>query len=339
MMKQPFGVLPSGEQAWLYTIRSGKLSAQLSDFGATLVRLLVPDAQGNLADVVLGFDDCNGYRTSTTYFGATVGRNANRIGGARFLLGGKEVTLPANDNGNNLHSGPDSYAFRMWRVARHEESLIEFFLLSPDGDQGFPGNAEIRVTYRLEPDGVLQILYDAVSDKDTVLNLTNHSYFNLAGHDKPELAMSQTLILPSRFYAPSDAECIPTGQMCSVTGTPMDFREPKPIGRDLEQAHDAFRLQGGYDHNFEVFTDPCAILHDPTSGRTMTVSTDRPGIQFYSGNFLEGQTGKDGVSYCRRGGVALETQCYPDSVNKPQWVQPFVKAGQRWHSQTRYIFK
>lgn len=339
MSKQPFGVLPSGEQAWLYTIRSGKLSAQLSDFGATLVRLYVPDALGNVADVVLGFDDCNRYRTSTTYFGATIGRNANRIGSACFRLNGKEVLLPANENGNNLHSGPDSYAFRLWKVARHEESVIEFSLLSPDGDQGFPGNAEIRVAYKLEPDGVLRIIYDAVSDKDTVFNLTNHSYFNLAGHDKPELAMGQTLILPSRFYTPSDAQSIPTGQLLSVAETPMDFREPKPIGSDLDKDWDAFRLQGGYDHNFEVFTDPCAILHDPSSGRTMTVSTDRPGIQFYSGNFLAGEAGKDGVSYCCRGGVALETQCYPDSVNNPQWVQPFVKAGQRWHSETRYIFK
>lgn len=338
-MKQPFGALPSGEQARLYTIRSGRLTAQLSDFGATLVRLYVPDAHGNTDDVVLGFDDCNRYRTSSAYFGATIGRNANRIGSARFLLGGKEIKLPANDHANNLHSGPDSYAFRMWQVARHEESIIEFFLLSPDGDQGFPGNAEIRVIYKLEPNGMLRIIYDGVSDKDTVFNLTNHSYFNLAGHQKPALAMDQTLILPSRFYAPSDAECIPTGQICAVAGTPMDFREPKPIGQDLDAAFAPFLLQGGYDHTFEVFTDPCAILHDPSSGRTMTVSTDRPGIHIYSGNFLADVQGKDGVRYCRRSGVALETQCYPDSVNNPQWVQPFVKAGQRWHSETRYIFK
>lgn len=338
-MKQSFGVLPTGEQAWLYTIRSGKLTAQLSDFGATLVRLYVPDAQGNTADVVLGYDDCNQYRTSTACFGATVGRNANRIGGARFRLNGKEVLLSANDDQNNLHSGPDSYAFRLWRVARHEESVIEFSLLSPDGDQGFPGNAEIRVAYHLEPDGVLRIVYDAVSDRDTVFNLTNHTYFNLAGHNRPALAMAQTLILPARAYTPCDAYSIPTGQLCPVEGTPMDFREQKPIGQDLHRDYEALRLQGGYDHNFEVFTDPCAILHDPFSGRTMTVSTDRPGIQLYSGNFLTDEIGKDGVRYGPRSGVALETQCYPDSVNNPQWVQPFVKAGQRWHSQTRYIFK
>lgn len=338
-MKREFGVLPSGQQTWLYTIKNGSIEAQITDFGATLVRLYVPDAAGNLADVVLGFDDCNGYRTSTTYFGATVGRNANRIGDATFSLNGKKISVPANENGNNLHSGPDSYAFRLWKMEHWDENSIEFSLNSPDGDQGFPGNAHIRVTYKLEGDGVLHLIYDAISDKDTVFNLTNHSYFNLAGHDHPELAMGQTLIMPARFFTPDDEENIPTGELRSVDNTPMDFRQAKPIGRDLGEDYDALKLQGGYDHNFEVFSDPCAILHDPVSGRTMAVSTDRPGIQFYSGNFLVGEIGKDGVSYCYRGGIALETQYYPDSVNHPEWPQPFVAAGERYHTETRYIFK
>ena len=338
-MKKPFGILPEGEQAYLYTISSGKLEAHISDFGATLVRLYVPDREGNLADVVLGFHDANGYLGSTTYFGATVGRNANRIQGATFVLNDRDVVLTKNDNGNNLHSGPDCYAFRLWQVEHHEENLLQFSLQSPDGDQGFPGNADIRVTYAFDGPDTLRITYDAVSDKDTVFNFTNHSYFNLAGHDRPELAMGQTLCMPARFYNPDDAMSIPTGELRSVVGTPMDFREPKAVGRDIEQDYICLKLQGGYDHNFEVFCNPCATLHDPVSGRTMAISTDCPGLQMYSGNFLKGETGKDGVSYCNRGGVALETQYYPDSVHHPEWPQPFVKAGERYHSETSYSFK
>ena len=339
MNKQPFGVLPGGEQVFLYTISRGKLEAQISNFGATLVRLFVPDGQGNMADVVLGFEDANDYLNSTTYFGATVGRNANRIGGASFFIGNKQIQLAKNEGENNLHSGPDSFAFRFWKVERHEENLLELSLHSPDGDQGFPGNADIRVTYAFHGPDTLSVTYDAVSDKDTVFNFTNHSYFNLAGHDKPESAMTQTLCMPARFFNPDDAESIPTGELRSVVGTPMDFRAPKPVGQDLGQDYECLKLQGGYDHNFEVFCNPCAILRDPVSGRTMAVSTDCPGIQMYSGNFLKGETGKDGVSYCCRGGVALETQYYPDSVHHPQWPQPFVKAGERYHSETKYTFK
>ena len=338
-MKRPFGVLPSGEQTYVYTISCGSMTAEISDYGATLVRLYVPDAKGQLADVVLGFDDCNGYRTSTTYFGATVGRNANRVGGAQFTMNGKQIKLPVNDNSNNLHSGPDSYAYRVWKVEKHEASSIVFSMMSPNGDQGFPGNAQISVKYSLETGGVLKLTYDALSDMDTVFNLTNHTYFNLAGHEKPELAMGQILTMPARFFNADDAQSIPTGELRSVEGTPMDFRTPKPIGRDLGEDYDALHLQGGYDHNFEIFTDPGAILTDPVSGRSMAVSTDCPGVQFYSGNFLQGETGKDGVSYCYRGGIALETQYYPDSVNHPEWPQPFYKAGQRYHSVTKYIFK
>lgn len=333
MEKKPFGILPGGEQAFLYTISDGKLTAQISDFGATLVRLYV-----QAEDVVLGFDDANGYLNSTTYFGATVGRNANRIGGACFTLNGKTVQLPQNEKTNNLHSGPDSYAYRLWQVERHTENAITFSLHSPHGDQGFPGNADVQVTYTLE-ENALSITYEAVSDADTVFNLTNHSYFNLAGHHRPELAMGQTLQLNASYFTPSDAESIPTGEKRSVAATPMDFRSPKPIGRDLDQDYDALHLQGGYDHNFCLDGSLAAILCDPVSGRKMEVTTDCPGIQFYSGNFLQGEIGKDGISYCYRGGVALETQYYPNAVNNPQWPQPIVKAGEIYRSQTKYTFK
>ena len=245
--------------------------------------------------------------------------------------------MTPNEGGNNLHSGPDCYHTRMWQVVSCTESAITLRLHSPNGDQGFPGNATIRVTYELETDGALRIAYDAVCDEDTVFNLTNHSYFNLAGHDKTDKAMEQVLMMPARFFNPDDAENIPTGEKRSVEGTPMDFRCPKPIGRDINEDYEPLILQAGYDHNFEVFCNPCAILTDPESGRTMSVYTDCPGIQFYAGNFVD-EDGKGGVHYCKRSGIALETQYYPDSVNHPEWKQPFTPANERYHSETRYKF-
>lgn len=336
-MKKFFGNLPSGEAASVYTIRCGGLSADVSDYGATLVRLLVPDKDGRLADVVLGHDDCNGYRTGSACFGATVGRNANRVKNACFVLNRKTYAMTPNENGNNLHSGPDFFFTRMWTVLSHTENAITMELNSPDGDQGFPGSAVIRVTYTLEADASLRITYDAVCDKDTVFNMTNHSYFNLAGHARTGAAMDQLLTLPGRFFQPDDAESIPTGELRSVDGTPMDFRTPKPIGRDMHQDYEPLRLQGGYDHNWEVFCNPCAILHDPVSGRTLSIVTDCPGIQVYAGNFLD-EPGKDGVYYGRNSGVALETQYYPDCLNHSEWPQPIVRAGERYHSETAYRF-
>lgn len=336
-MKEFFGNLPSGEAAFLYTISCGKLSAAVSDYGATLVKLFVPDKNGGSADVVLGYDDCSGYRTGSACLGATVGRNANRIKNACFILNGKTHSLTPNENGNNLHSGPDYYFKRMWKVLRHTENAITLELNSPHGDQGFPGSAVIRVTYALEADSSLHIAYDAVCDRDTVFNMTNHSYFNLAGHEKTDAAMDQLLTLPGRFFTPDDAQSIPTGELRKVGGTPMDFRSPKPIGRDIGQDYEPLHLQGGYDHNWEVFCDPCAILEDPASGRAMAVITDCPGIQFYSGNFLN-EHGKGGVHYGKRSGVALETQYYPDSPNRSEWPQPITKAGEKYHSETVYRF-
>ena len=333
-MKEKFGVLPSGEEASLYTISCGFLTAVVTDYGATLVKLMVPDKNGVPADVVLGYDHVDGYRTGSAYLGATVGRNANRIGGAAFELNGRTITLSKNDNGNNLHSGPDGYSYRMWKVLSHTDSSISFILISPNGDQGFPGEARIRVTYTLQADG-LEIVYDASCNQDTVFNMTNHTYFNLAGHDHPEAAMDQVLTLPGRYFNPDDAENIPTGEQRRVDGTPMDFRSPKPIGQDLHADYEPLHLQNGYDHNFEVYTNPCAILSDPESGRTLAISTDCPGIQLYSGNFLD-TTGKGGVHYGKNSGVALETQFAPDSLHHPDWPQPVTPAGTVYHSRTFY---
>ena len=336
-MRKIFGNLPNGGSASLYRISLGALTADLTDYGATLVRLFVPDRGGRTADVVLGFDNCQDYARSTAFFGATVGRNANRIGGASFPLNGGEVRLTPNENGNNLHSGPDFYHTRLWQVEDRSDSAITFRLDSPSGDQGYPGNAVIRVTYRLENPDTLCILYSGLCDTDTVFNLTNHSYFNLAGHDRPELAMGQTLCMPAWVFCPDDPENIPTGELRPVEGTPMDFRLPKPLGRDIGQDYLPLRLQGGYDHNFEVFCAPCAILSDPVSGRAMAVSTDCPGLQVYSANFVR-EAGKDGVVYPPRCAVALETQFYPDSLHHPQWKQPITPAGQPYRSWTRYRF-
>lgn len=336
-MKEYFGTLPSGEEVFLYTISSGNLTAAITDGGATLVRLLVPDANGNVADVVLGHDNMEGYVNGSGFLGAIVGRNANRIHNAAFTLNGREYKLTPNEKTHNLHSGPDVFHTRLWTVEEWTQNSITLRLDSPDGDQGYPGNAVIRVTYLLDNQDTLHIIYDGDCDKETVFNLTNHSYFNLAGQENTAAAMKQTLSMPARFFNPDDAENIPTGELRSIEGSPMDFRVPKPIGQDIDAAYEPLQLQGGYDHNFEVFTDPCAILSDPESGRTMAVSTDLPGVQFYSGNYLD-LHGKGGVYYGRRSGICLETQFYPDSVNHPEWPQPFVKAGTHYHSRTKFHF-
>ena len=338
-MKKPFGKLPDGRQTFLYTISGGGITATVSDLGATLVNVYVPDADGNVTDVVLGYDDAAGYLNCTSFLGAVVGRSANRIKGSSFILGQRQYSLTPNENANNLHSGPDFYHTRMWEVTASSENAVSFHLESPNGDQGYPGNASIDVTYSLDEKGGLHSAYDAVSDHDTIFNLTNHSYFNLAGQASgADTAMNQLLMLPARVFAVADAESVPTGEMRSVEGTPMDFRTPKPIGRDIGQDYEALNLQGGYDHNFEVFCNPCAVLSDPVSGRIMAVYTDLPGVQFYAGNFLEEDGGKGGVTYGKRSGIALETQFYPDSIHHPEWAQPVTKAGEKYHSETTYRF-
>lgn len=338
-MKKPFGKLPDGQQTFLYTISGGGITATVSDLGATLVNVYVPDADGNIADVALGYDNAAGYLKCTSFLGAIVGRSANRIKGSAFTIGGREYTLTPNENANNLHSGPEFYHIRMWKVTACSENAVSFHLDSPNGDQGYPGNASIDVTYSMDEKGGLHIAYDAVSDHDTIFNLTNHSYFNLAGQASgADAAMDQLLMLPARVFAVADAESVPTGEIRSVDDSPMDFRTPKPIGRDISEDYEPLNLQGGYDHNFEVFCNPCAVLSDPASGRTMAVYTDLPGIQFYAGNFLEESGGKGGVTYGKRSGVALETQFYPDSIHHPEWAQPVTRAGEKYHTETVYRF-
>ena len=330
-MGKTFGKLATGALAQLYTISCGRIRVDITNYGASLVSLFVDGL-----DVVLGCDDVRGYERNGAFLGAVVGRNANRVGGARFLLNGEEIRLPANEGPNCLHSGPDCWSFRLWEVTAHTDNSLTLTIHSPHGDQGFPGNADVSVTYTIENDG-LTIRYRAVSDRDTAFNLTNHAYFNLFGQDQPQRAMDQELMLPAEFFCPDDAANIPTGELRSVEGTPFDFRTIKPIGRDIGMDYEPLHLQGGYDHNFVNNQPLCAILRNPESGLTMTVTTDLPGVQVYAGNFLD-NTGKGGIRYGKRSGVALETQFYPDSVNHPEWPQPFVKAGETWESTTRYAF-
>lgn len=331
MTQQSFGILPSGESAGLYTISCGRLTAAITDLGAALVSLWVDGV-----DVVLGYDDASGYLENDGFLGAVVGRNANRIKGATFPLNGKTVRLSPNEGKNNLHSGPDCWNTRLWRAEEHTANVIRFSLFSPHGDQGFPGNARVVVTYTIENDALV-VTYDASSDRDTVFNLTNHAYFNLAGENRPEKAMEQTLVLKAACFNPDNAENIPTGEIRNVEGTPFDFRTSKPLGLEIGTDYEPLHLQGGYDHNFIISGNPCAVLTDPESGRTMTVTTDCPGIQIYTANFLD-VIGKNGVRYGRRSGVCLETQFAPDSVNHLSWPQPLVKAGVPYHSETRFQF-
>ncbi len=335
-MKTYFGNLPTGEEVSLYTISCGQLSAAVSDLGATLVKLFVPDASGKLADVVLGYDRAEDYIRNSGCLGATIGRNANRIRNACFVLNSHTYTLEANKGPHNLHSGFQGYHTRLWKVTAHSTDRVTMRLDSPHGDQGFPGNASVQLSYTMETSG-LRITYDAVSDRDTVFNLTNHSYFNLAGHDHPEKALQQTLCMPARVFTLADEDSVPTGQLAQVDGTPMDFRSPKPLAQDIGADFAPLHLQNGYDHNFEVFCAPAAILSDPESGRTMAVITDLPGIQIYTANYTD-VIGKNGVHYGQRSGVALETQFYPDAVNHPEWKQPIFKAGEKFHSETKFRF-
>ena len=329
-MTTSFGQTPQGE-AKLYTISGGRIRAAITDLGATLVSLWVDGV-----DVVLGYDDASGYLSNEGFLGAVVGRNANRIENSRFILNGETIQLTPNEGTTNLHSGPEPYNVRMWKVDACEAASIRMSLVSPDGDQGFPGEAKIAVTYAIENDALV-VTYEAVSDKDTVFNFTNHAYFNLAGEDQTGKAMEQVLQMPCEIFNPDDAANIPTGEMRSVEGTPFDFRQPKALGRDIGEDYESLILQGGYDHNFVVNSNPCAVLTDPESGRTMTVSTDCPGVQIYTANFLD-VVGKKGVHYGKRSGVCLETQFAPNSVNHPEWPQPFTKAGETYRSVTKFQF-
>jgi aldose 1-epimerase len=329
----PFGVMPDGTNVEQYTLRAGALSCGVITFGGSLRFLQVPDRAGKSVDVLLGFDSLEAYRTHGKSLGALVGRYANRIGGARFPLSGETYTLAANDHGvNHLHGGLLGFNKRVWTVEDAADSRLTLSLFSPDGDEGYPGNLTVRVTYVLTEEG-LTIEYKARCDRDTVCNLTNHAYFNLSGHDSGPVG-DQTIQLLADHYTPTDSLSIPTGEIAPVEGTPMDLREPTPIGARIDEDFPQLLQAGGYDHNWVLRGElgalrPIARAASSKTGIAMEVLSTLPGVQFYTGNYLSGiPAGKDGAAYDRRWGFCLETQFFPDSPNHESFPSCVLRAGE-----------
>lgn len=317
------------------------MSFEVTDIGATLRSILVPDKDGNLCDVILGYQTPEEYAKENEFFGAIVGRNANRIGGASFELNGTTYKLTENNNGNNLHSGLDFFHTRMWQVKNIGDNGITFALQSPEGDQGYPGAVAIEVTYTLGEDNSLRIDYYGVPDKDTVLNMTNHSHFNLNGHASGDILGHQMWINADAFTT-TDEKLIPTGEIRSVEGTPMDFRVKKCIGEGIDADYEPLCIATGYDHNWCLKNEgelaKVAELSSDVSGITMEVHTDLPGVQVYACNFLQEMTGKDGVTYRRRQAICFETQHYPDAIHHENFPSPVCKAGEAYRTTTVYKF-
>ena len=339
-----FGKIDSGELAHIYSI-CNKNGAKLSvtDLGATIVGLEVPDKNGNMRDVILGYDNAKEYQSHTFYFGACIGRNANRINKAVVELNNKNVSLEVNDNDNNLHSGTHGFHNVLWGVCSPEPNSIALTYLSKDGEQDFPGNMETKVTYTLTDDNELIIHYEAVSDKTTVANFTNHSYFNLNGHDSGNV-YDQELMIKAQAYTPViDAKAIPTGEIQSVEGTPFDFRDYKKIGLDIEADNTQIKYGNGFDHNFALDKNGhemtlAGSARSAESGIQMDVYTDCVGMQFYSGNFIEKHQGKSGAMYDFRNGFCLETQYFPNAVSEPKFESPIINPGEKYDSITKYSF-
>ena len=337
---KPFGQTATGQPITLHTLTNGKgMTVSIMDYGATIVNLIVPDRNGKPGDIVLGFDGSEPYFKESPYFGATIGRYGNRIAKGIFQLNGETYHLATNNNGNSLHGGKKGFDKQMWKA----ESLagtspaIRFSRTSPDGEEGYPGKLEVAVIFTVTDKNELRIAYEASTDKPTVLNLTNHSYFNLAGAGNGTI-LHQLMTIHAGKITPVDAQLIPTGKLQPVDGTPWDFRQGKAIGTDL-------RAVGGdpvgYDHNY-VLDQGAAVaaeVFDPESGRVMAVTTDQPGIQFYSGNFLDGTvTGKGGKAYPQYAAFCLETQHFPDSPNQPEFPSTVLKPGEIFKSTTVYTF-
>ncbi|MHC4351624.1 MAG: aldose epimerase family protein [Planctomycetota bacterium] len=336
--QESFGQTSEGREVDLYTLtNSNGLKARIINYGAILVSLEVPDRAGKLADITLGFDKLEGYLGEHPYFGAVVGRYANRIGKARFSLNGVEYTLAANNNENHLHGGIKGFDKVIWKLedlkTEGRSAILKLSYISEDGEEGYPGNLACSVTYALTGDDELRISYEADTDKTTVLNLTNHSYFNLAGQGTGDI-LGHELMIDADKYTVVDEGLIPTGENRSVTDTPMDFTISASIGSRIDQ------VDGGYDHNYVLKSGGeslalCARVYEQTSGRVMEILTTEPGVQFYTGNFLDGTvTGKGGKAYEKHSGFCLETQHFPDSPNKPDFPSVVLNPGQQYSTET-----
>jgi len=348
--RAPFGRMPDGTTVDQVTLTNGRgMEVRTIQYGAVIVSIRVPDRDGRVDDVVLGFDALEGYLTKSRYFGAVVGRYANRIAKGRFVLDGKTYQLATNNGPNHLHGGLKGFDKVVWRAEPFERDGnvgVVYTHASGDGDEGYPGALNARVIYTLTPSNELVVDYDAKTDKPTIVNLTQHSYFNLAGDGSGDILGHQLTIDADRF-TPIDETLIPTGELASVEGTPFDFRRPMTIGARINGDHVQLRNAKGYDHNF-VISRPggdrgslvhAALLVDPKSGRTLDVSTTEPGMQFYSGNFLDGSAvGKAARVYNHRFGLCLETQHFPDSPNHPNFPSTVLRPGQPFRSKTIFTF-
>ena len=346
--QRSFGKTADGTPITLYTLTNAQgMQAAVTNYGGILVSLKVPDRSHNFADVLLGYDSVDGYIGDKAFLGATIGRYGNRIAHAKFTLNGKEYTLEKNDGDNTLHGGTHGFNKVVWKatpVPGKDSQSLELTYLSPDGEGGFPGNLNVKVTYTLTDDNRLKIAYEATTDKDTVVNLTNHAYYNLAGQGESDILGTVLTIHADRF-TPVDQALIPTGKLESVKGTPFDFTKAAAIGARIEKDDEQLKLGRGYDHNFVLNSGvsktpvPAAVAYDPKSGRELSISTTEPGVQFYSGNFLDGTiTGKQGKVYKRRYGFCLETQHFPDSPNQPAFPSTVLKPGRTYKTTTIYAF-
>lgn len=346
--RAPAGTLADGTAIESITLKNGQgVSATVLTYGATLQKLAGPDRNGRIADVLLGYDDLAGYVDHPNYFGVTVGRYANRIAGGRFTLDGKSYQLPLNDKVNSLHGGGKGFDKQPWRVVSLKNgptATLVLALTSPDGDAGYPGQLDATVTYTLDEAGNLGIAFDARTNKPTIVNMTNHAIFDLAGEGSRDGALGHLLTIPAKAFTPVDANLIPTGELKPVEGTVFDFRAPRRVADGIRDGRDAQIVAGrGYDHNFALdkgatkAPELAARLEDPASGRVLDVLTTEPGVQFYTGNFLDGTLiGKQGHLYRMGDGIALEPQKFPNSPNQPKFLSARVDPGKPYHHQMVY---
>ena len=342
MTVKDFGITKDGIATKLYTLRNNNLEISVTDFGSTLVSIVVPDRNNKPTDIVLGYDDVSGYETDDGYyFGCNVGRCANRIAKGHFVLNNTEYNLDINNGPNNLHSGLNPYSKRVWTVENQNDTSITFSLESPHMDQGFPGALKMYVTYELLEDG-FKINYNATPDKDTIINVTNHSYFNLNGEGSGTV-LNHSVKIYADSFTPADETSIPTGEIEAVKDTPMDFNNFKTIGQDINKDYIPLKYANGYDHNWVLdnYTGQVrkiAVVKSSDKSRIMEVYTDLPGVQFYSGNSRDLEAAKDGKTYGYRAGLALETQFYPDTPNKPQFPSSVFGPDRPYHTVTEYRF-
>ena len=348
-VREAWGRLPDGREAELITLRNGAFAAAILTYGARVQALIAPDRDGRTADVALGFSSLDAYLADTSYMGATVGRVANRIAGGRFTLDGQEYRIPPNNGPNALHGGPAGFDKTPWEVVALEDGPAPSVALrhhSPDGDAGFPGALTATAVYALGADGTLAVTYEATADAPTLVNLSNHAYWNLGGEGSAEGAMGQRLHVPADAYLPTDATAIPTGVFAPVDGTPFDFRAPTPVGARVRDASDGQIVIGrGYDHHWAVAREPAdaprllARVEEPRSGRRLEVHSDQPGLQIYSGNFLDGTVpGKAGRLYRQGDALVLEPQMPPDTPNQPAFGSIRLKPGETYRNRILFRF-